>query len=114
MRRMPSQSKALLVGLGLLVGCASGPRRPLFSIADLVTPDPRPHGATRPAPPVAADAGTRPLLASPDAAPVASPSASRDEIDSLVAKLREARGAERVRVLERLVKLGALSPADLD
>jgi hypothetical protein len=64
-------------------------------------------------------AAPRPLPQDParlgvEPAPVVSPSATRAEIDDLVEKLRTARGSDRVRTVERLVRLGAFSQQDLE
>lgn len=110
-------STVLLLGLGLLSACATGPKRPLIDLGPPAVAQNKPPRVTSTTPPagggsVPLSAPARPLLAEPAA--VGSPTATREEIDDLVRRLRESRGADRVRAVEQLVRLGALSPLDLE
>ncbi len=91
-------------------GCGATPRHPLFGSSSSA-PSRAPAGSPPQAPP---PQGPRPIALEPtptplrgDAAAVESPSATREEIEALIARLRAGRVGERKAVLDRLVALGA-------
>jgi hypothetical protein len=121
LRRRTSQSSIVLAlaGAALAAGCAAGPRRPLFDISPAKPQPDRDQPALRVARSntvqVVLQKPTRPRSSDSEMiAPVASPSATREEIDQLVQKLHGSTGADRLRAAERLVKLGSVSPQDLE
>src|SRR5438045_3451455 len=117
------RTSPIIVALLLLfAGCGATKQRPLFSFGDSTPtrptprqPPPAPLPATQPPPspqPIVLRPAAQPLQADP--ATIASPSATREEIEVLIARLRGGRTGERKLVLDRLVALGDTARADLE
>lgn len=119
--RMRVSFTVFLVALAV-AGCGAATRKPLISFDSSPSrprPQPRPDAGTMPLAqqppsqqPIVLRPAAQPLVADPGA--VASASATREEIESLIARLRGGKTGERKQVLDRLVALGESARADLE